>query len=488
MAETSNINIKLIEKFDNFKTIFSGLKVNIHLSELEKKYDLDLKKINKRIPEDAKVIFLFFDKIKNAIDLNIEIISLTSYDNLFDNVHLDNNELNEFLKYLSVEFNNLNNTISLFQNSAILFTELIDSNDSTINYNFNINNRISELLKQSEALLFILEKICENLKKIILLVHSIKYKYQDVLENIYIERFKNESEILFKEFKISSSKILSGFVHESKRINSEFKAIESECEMFKKTITDFENQTDSLKLEYSHFDNRIKEITNTRTNDIQFLLEEKLRELEGINSTKIEEIDNSYQNAKSNFADFTKLVEMSGNHVLTDNYKKKSDEEKTSYNFYSWVTMGSIFLAILTTIIIIALPIYEFWEVVPQPDTNYFTILARLTISLMFFVLAVYASKLSAKHYECYQENHRTFLQLAALEPFMARMTPEEQKEIRKNLIPSYFNQANDGKYAAKSDEVDMSIVYTILDKVSNLVPGNKKQFNDDNNDSGTQK
>lgn len=136
--------------------------------------------------------------------------------------------------------------------------------------------------------------------------------------------------------------------------------------------------------------------------------------------------------------------------------------------------------------VILSLPIFEYWKTNPPVDTNYFTILARLTVSLMFFVLALYFSKQAAKHYECYQENHRTFLQLAALEPFMANMTLEEQKEIRKSLIPSYFNQNADGKFATKGDEVDMSVVYTLLDKVSNLVPGNKKQLNEanTNNDS----
>ena len=138
--------------------------------------------------------------------------------------------------------------------------------------------------------------------------------------------------------------------------------------------------------------------------------------------------------------------------------------------------------------VILGLPILEYWKANPPVDTNYFTILARLTVSLMFFVLALYFSKQAAKHYECYQENHRTFLQLAALEPFMANMTLEEQKEIRKSLIPSYFNQSVDGKFAIKGDEVDMSKMFTFMDKLSNLVPGNKKQVNEASNDAGSQK
>ncbi|MDC4840256.1 hypothetical protein OHV81_18070, partial [Acinetobacter baumannii] len=120
------------------------------------------------------------------------------------------------------------------------------------------------------------------------------------------------------------------------------------------------------------------------------------------------------------------------------------------------ITIGAIIAAIITTIIIIGLPIYEYWKHVPPVEPNFYTIVARLTVSLMFFVLAIYTSKQAAKHYECFQENYRTYLQLAALEPFMSRMSEEEQKDIRKGLIPTYFNQNADGKFASKGDEVTL--------------------------------
>ncbi|HAV3439006.1 TPA: hypothetical protein JIE25_001215 [Acinetobacter baumannii] len=89
-------------------------------------------------------------------------------------------------------------------------------------------------------------------------------------------------------------------------------------------------------------------------------------------------------------------------------------------------------------------------------DTNLLFFIYRMTISLMFFVLAFYSSKQASKHYECFQDNHRTYLQLAALEPFMEQMSEEEKKQIRKNLVPTYFSQANEGKYSSKGDEVTL--------------------------------
>ncbi|MDC4389684.1 hypothetical protein NQ642_17605, partial [Acinetobacter baumannii] len=178
-------------------------------------------------------------------------------------------------------------------------------------------------------------------------------------------------------------------------------------------------------------------------------IEDQINALRSRVITKSKRIQNAHN-------DFVRLVERAGIYEFTQNYKDKAKEEKKDYNFFSWATMIAIGLAIITTIVIITIPIIEHWQANPPVETNYYTILARLSISLMFFVLAVYTSKQSAKHYECYQENHRTFLQLAALEPFMARMSEEEQKTIRKGLIPIYFNQNAEGKFATKGEELGM--------------------------------
>lgn len=93
----------------------------------------------------------------------------------------------------------------------------------------------------------------------------------------------------------------------------------------------------------------------------------------------------------------------------------------------------------------------------------------------MFLVLALFFSKQAAKHYECHQENNRTFLQLAALEPFMANMSPADQLAIRKQLVPTYFNQNADGKFASKGDEIDISTnMHNLLSQVISVVAERK--------------
>ncbi|MDC4325338.1 hypothetical protein NQ661_15685, partial [Acinetobacter baumannii] len=53
------------------------------------------------------------------------------------------------------------------------------------------------------------------------------------------------------------------------------------------------------------------------------------------------------------------------------------------------------------------------------------------------------------------------------------------QKEIRKGLIPSYFNQTSDGKYSSKGDEVDLSSnMTTIFTNLIDKIPSKKEQEN----------
>lgn len=460
MAEAPIINAELLDNFENTRRILSALKVNVHLSDLESILKQKLNEVSIQIPENAKYTFINFDKIKLVIDSNLESLDLENIENTFSDITF-NDELVALTENLSSCYLSLNDKITSFHTSAVSLNEYIEFNRNNINFQTFLKVSFDDLSVNTESLLFILDEIEITIKKILLLGHSIKYKYQNILEDLYVQRFKNESEILFKNFQSHKNKILAETAHQSKRMQSDYESLSSEYSIIKLGIEDFEIKTKDLKKEYSAFERRLQDLANSRSEDIEYVLKEKLIELENTNKVKIEAIDNSYQKAKENYADFTRLVEITGTYVLTENYKNKSNEEKNDYENNRRWTIASICLAILTTVIVIGVPIYEYWEANPPVETNYYTIFARLTISVMFFVLALYTSKQAAKHYECYQENHRTFLQLSALEPFIARMTPEEQKEIRISLIPTLFNQSADGKFASKGDEVGLPESFT---------------------------
>lgn len=291
-------------------------------------------------------------------------------------------------------------------------------------------------------------------------------KYEEKTELI-IKNFENEVKNLINQF----DRKLHNLTLDQDKVISSNKLITQNIDESLENLANINKRTQSVELELS-------KIIGVESDKIKSDLAKARGNIAEDLNNIINESKDQTDAIKLAHSDFIGLVEKAGIYDLTNNYKDKSKEEKDEYQTYRKYTTRSIIAAIISTITVFA---YAFWEQSQLPagkvvETDYLLLVSRLSISLMFFVLALYLSKQASKHYECYQENHRTFLQLAALEPFMARMTPEEQKEIRKALIPSYFNQANDGKYASKGDEVDFSTNTTSI--INNLIDklGTKKE------------
>lgn len=363
------------------------------------------------------------------------------------------------------------------------------------NIKITIESSLSTILKLKESTNF-------YLKDLNTLTHTTLESVRDLLDkgtknlDELLSRFNEERDLIVKEFKYQLSNILEKHENQSKSIkldqdeivrnntslNENINKIISNLNNLNERIHNIEEDlakiinTESIKIKTNlnesktnlmKFSDSIKKEAVKNLNEIDNEANQKLAEISIIANTKLDSLNTAH-------TDFINLVSNAGIYKLTENYDKKAIEEKKQYETYRTYTGRAIGAAIVFTIAILTIPLIEYWGANPPVDTNYYTILARLTISLMFFVLALYFSKQASKHYECYQENHRTFLQLAALEPFMARMTPEEQQEIRKSLVPSYFNQGADGKFATKGDDVDMSMMFTFMDKLSNFAQNKK--------------
>ena len=324
-----------------------------------------------------------------------------------------------------------------------------------------INNKIydktllllNDFLKIKDELIYLKEKISEE-------------------QNLdYIERFKEDTDFILKKYEVQVNNLTTKLQTRINNLNLKQTELEKNSSLLNtgleaglKSLSSLNEKNNNIEMEFS-------KLLDTESKKIKDKLNTEDTRFKGVVDNLIKEVTKKTEEIYTNHQDFKNLVEKAGIYELTQNYKTKANDEKKDYKLNMWLTVTAITLAVIATIIIITIPIVEHWKVSPPVNMDYFTLFARLSISLMFFVLALYTSKQAAKHYECYQENHRTFLQLAALEPFMARMNEEEQKEIRKGLIPSYFNQASEGKYASKSDEVGLPESFkSSIDKLADVV------------------
>lgn len=484
MSETNNENIIFIKLLDEHLDFFYKEQSQINL-------------------DNTQVLDILSSKV---FDDWTGKTSLTQQLTQSHNFQIQNfNELKSNIESLSRAIRNSKITFStsifIKEKDSLIdtFRRIMSAIDTNKQISFKLKNEFNLYLKKSditnikpiivelsELLISNINTIVSSCSKYIAICQTVASHIIQVNERFQYEtskdfnkKFDREKNLIIEDFNLKLNKSLQDneltikkLRSDLDRTSSEFKRISHELEQSHEKNLLLVKQIDEISLTLNQL---IIEEDNKIRNKLTNISESLLQQIEN----KQNDIDSHFNNAKETHLDFVKLVEKAGIYNLTENYKNKANEEKTEYKDYRKYTTYSILAAVVFTL---AVFIFAFWEQsAPNSSPNYLILVSRLSISAMFFILALYLSKQASKHYECYQENHRTFLQLAALEPFMARMTPEEQKEIRKGLIPSYFNQNADGKYAAKGDEVDMALVYNLLDKASNLVHGNKKESTESN-------
>lgn len=486
MNYDENENIQILKKIINVSETVSielsnimvkNSELSIIQDDIEKKLIQLSKIINPIEPLKANnnKILNILDNIKrNNSTINIKTIEILKNEEHLNKIrvsaHLNLNKISVHLVQISNILNSLlkeyNDKLSELESTII--QKNIDKNFIYINNNDDFFYRNK---RQKTQLYDFTIQLDDEVQFMLNFIEEISLKREKNKDENYLNKIKSDSDLIIKKLENEVENLIEEF-------NNRYKEIQLDQEKSKnstnlliqgvdsglKKLNDLNNRTQKIELEYSTIIGSESEKIKTDLNSSKTALLEIVDSIEHEANTKLININNAHTN-------FINLVQNAGIYELTQNYKAKADEEKGDYKLNMWLTVTAIVFAIIATIVVIAIPIIEHWKANPAVDMDYFTLFARFSISIMFFVLALYTSKQAAKHYECYQENHRTFLQLAALEPFMSSMSPDEQKEIRKGLIPSYFNQASEGKYASKSDEVGLPESFkSSIDKLADVV------------------
>lgn len=447
ITETDRGSIKLITKNLNIATDY--INENAYLSDLTFNFTIkDSKPLTNSIVNELNLIQANLDKTSNLIN-EITINSDLIIKNYFE------------VKKIT--------DITTVNKELFTFRQLLSNSQS-----------ITEILNS------FLSKINQSIKVINFEINNNLFNYENIIFDKYIKETKERTDIILKRIETKSAKLLDNHEHKVKLLEDDFNKTNNDFKLLEDSFKNIQKINDDLQHKILQYNNTISKIVSEKKKDIEDKLEQNFIEIELYSANRIQGIEDHLNNTINTHKDFINLVENAGIYNLTENYSKKADEEKIEYRKFRSFTGYSIIAAIICTIFILIIPIVEYWGSNPPVATNYFTILARLSISLMFFVLAFYFSKQASKHYECYQENNRTFLQLAALEPFISRMSDQDKLEIRKSLIPSYFNQTTEGKFSAQGNEVDLPAnMYALVSKALDMVnPKQNKATDEKTNES----
>ncbi|MDO7473651.1 hypothetical protein Q5X58_15675 [Acinetobacter baumannii] len=333
-----------------------------------------------------------------------------------------------------------------------------DSNDKIIEITVNQKNILNQLERVSYLTSYI-KDLCNTA------IEDSK-KQEQIFNQDYIARFNEEKSLLIKQFENDLNNLKEKYDNSFKSHKLELEGLNKSTDLLRKSLDNGMTTQTQLFGRIQKFELEFSQIIKDKTDIIEIELETAKTALSGeINSIK-QTLYSDEKSIREAHNDFLTLVGNAGIYKLTENYNEKAKDEKKEYKRFRRYTAYSLIAAILSTFFIFIWALFDkpdptyvvglLWQPESSNKIDYFLLLSRLSISLMFFVLAFYLSKQASKHYECFQENHRTFLQLAALEPFMLKIDEDEQKTIRKGLIPTYFNQNTDGKFAPPGEEVGL--------------------------------
>lgn len=442
--------------------------------------NFDNTKFNKSIfTEKAKHISTTNNKIRSSIysiesylkSINLNQLSNLNEKSLFSNFNSLENEISNISKLVSDMDNELKNNfedkvsnrIELKFNPIRKFDIIKEENFKKIVFNAN-EKEIEKILR--------IDAINNKIHEKTLIIHKSFIKTKDEINELinkisdeknieYIERFNEDTKLIIKKFENQIQNLTQKFENQIQSFNLDQDKVLKSSDLLTKNVDNGLKSLNILNEKIQNIELEFSKIVSLETENIKVDLNNSKNSINNKITDIINNVTSKSEAIETAHSDFTNLVKNAGIYNLTENYSKKSEEEKEEYKTYRKYTTYSIIAAIISTLLIFIIAFFEHLFSNNGNETNYLLLASRLSISVMFFVLALYLSKQSSKHYECYQDNHRTFLQLAALEPFMSRMTEEEQKEIRKGLIPSYFNQPSEGKFSTKNDEVGLPESFT---------------------------
>lgn len=446
----------------------------------------EIKKIDEAINQHIKSLNRIVLKIQNK---SVNLINYDFNSSLFSDTQ-------ELLKSLFHSFQTLDKLVMGLHHKTIHSIQTYNevtvssrvSKEGEDKVKFEMQKLTRELIIQRNSILSYTENLIELAENTLISISDASNIINEniIKENIlkinFTERLNEEKALLIKQFNNELSII-------QERYETAFKSYESDRDRIQKSANLLGTTVDAgLKSanELNEKTQNLEQFFSTIINEKKSKIDEELETERDTISTNIKDVKEALfaeeKTIRDAHKDFLTLVGNAGIYKLTENYHDKAKDENKEYKRFRRYTAYSLIAAIISTFFIFIWALfdkpdttYDFMGYLWQPESSnkidYFLLLSRLSISLMFFVLAYYLSKQASKHYECYQENHRTFLQLAALEPFMVKMNEDEQKIIRKGLIPTYFNQNADGKFAPTGEEIGFpSSITSPIEKLAEVL------------------
>ena len=242
-----------------------------------------------------------------------------------------------------------------------------------------------------------------------------------------------------------------------------------------KLITAWQHaSSDAMKKQDDGYDKWRKETSEDIEARIKKVIKESSDKLSSAHETFTTEIDAYIEEAKSKHQNILDLHEIVAGDSVASGYLQNAKDEKKQANFWRWATIMFIVATatwgVVTSSNILAIITDSEASGVTNGVEHW---LKSLSVIGVLIFGAVYSSKQSNLHRNSEQQTRWFALEVKAIDPFIASLNPEEQKELKKNLSEKLFGQMNNMEQNTESP-VNEHFLETIMKGIADAIKASK--------------
>lgn len=270
------------------------------------------------------------------------------------------------------------------------------------------------------------------------------------LPNISDKDGVNEFVENLASFRKSSGQYLRYLEKDYKKLKENFSKLGFNFQELEKSITEQKNRIDKVVSDYQKqfleaesqrrekFQNSEQERVdkfNSQIEEANKKLSQSVDDFDTTATEKINDISTSTENLVKNLREkkeeAEKLVNVVANVGMSGGYQKVADQARKTKIFWQVV-------AIISILGLIGFAIFAFYETVGA-DFDLGKFGARSFVAVSFGVLAAYSARQADKNAAFERRNRQLELELASIDMYLAKLTEEDQREVKKKLSEKWF-------------------------------------------------
>ncbi|MGG7564903.1 hypothetical protein ACQ5SO_01915 [Rhodovulum sp. DZ06] len=196
----------------------------------------------------------------------------------------------------------------------------------------------------------------------------------------------------------------------------------------------FSQDQDTRRSEHSK---QLSELRSDAEEEAKSISATHRQTLEENHQDHLERVNTLYEEALEKHQSILELHGLVGADAVAGGYKAGADDEKSAAEFWRYVAMGALSCAAIWLIIKFFMGVGE----TASGGINWAELITAASLTLVLLTAAGYASQQAKAHRDAQQQMHWFFLEVKAIDPFIASLDEAQQRELKRQLSERLFGK-----------------------------------------------